>query len=484
MNLRRWISAAIACAALAAACTVPSARAAGSAADTVSAASFAGDWHGQLNAGFSKLQLVVHFKRQPDGGLSATFDSPDQSAFGLPVDSVFQQGRALRFVMNAIRGSFEGALDASGDTLAGSWTQGMSLPLAFTRGPAPAIRRPQDPVRPFPYDEEEVVVENAAAAVRLAGTLTKPRGPGPFPAALLITGSGPQNRDEELADHRPFLVLADHLTRHGLAVLRLDDRGVGRSTGTFAGATTRDFAGDARAAVEFLKRRGEVDRARIGLIGHSEGGIIAPMLAADSKDIAFVVLMAGPGLPGEWILVRQGELLNRAAGASESLVALNRAAQESTFAIVKAEQDTAAAARRIRALAGRLFAHVGGDQKQAGSAMQRQLEQQAGFVASAWFRFFLTYDPAPTLRKVKCPVLALNGSKDLQVPPAEDLAAIAGALEAGGNRDFKTVELPNLNHLFQTSATGSVAEYGTIEETIAPAALDTMTAWIEARVKK
>ncbi|MBI5710719.1 MAG: alpha/beta fold hydrolase [Candidatus Eisenbacteria bacterium] len=329
-----------------------------------------------------------------------------------------------------------------------------------------------------------MTVENRAAGVKLAGTLTKPRGAGPFPAALLITGSGAQNRDEELAGHRPFLVLADHLTRHGLAVLRLDDRGAGKSTGTFAAATSRDFAGDARAAVEFLKRRPEVDRARIGLVGHSEGGLIAPMLAAGSRDIAFIVLMAGPGLPGEWILIRQGELLNRAAGAPDSIVALSRAAQESTFAIVKAEPDTAAAARRIRELAGRMFARVGGDQTQAGSAMQRRMEQQAGFVTSAWFRFFLTYDPVPALKQVKCPVLALNGAKDLQVPPKEDLAAIAGALKAGGNRDFQTVELPNLNHLFQTSATGSVAEYGTIEETIAPAALDTMTAWIEAHVKK
>ena len=440
-----------------------------------------GDWNGALEAGGQKLRIAFHFTRRADGGLAGTMDSPDQGALGLALDSVSVSGDTLRLALKRAGGSYQGVIAADATSLRGTWAQGgFTMPLDFGRGAAPERRRPQDPVKPYPYDEEEVLIESAAAQVILAGTLTKPHGAGPFPAVALITGSGPQNRDEELLRHRPFLVLADHLTRAGLAVLRCDDRGTAKSTGDFAAATTADFAGDARAEVEYLRARRDVDRTRIGLIGHSEGGLIAPLLAAGRKDVAFVVLMAGPGVPGDSLLLLQGAALTKAAGEPDSFVVWNRRLQRRLFAAVKVEQDTSALKQRLR----EIITH--GMDEPPGARLRSLgpvfVESQIAMMATPWFRWFVANDPRPALSKLKCPVLAVTGGNDLQVPPQENLPAIGAALRAGRNRDFETVELPGLNHLFQSSTTGLPAEYGTIEETIAPAALDTVTKWIEARV--
>src|SRR5712691_5734789 len=238
-----------------------------------------------------------------------------------------------------LSGAYEGQLAAGGAQIAGEWKQnGASLPLTLTRaGKLPVLRRPQEPKKPYPYREEEVAYDNKQGHSHLVGTLTLPRSGGPFPAALLITGSGQQDRDEALMGHRPFLVLADYLTRRGIAVLRVDDRGVGGSTGEVARATTEDFAGDVLAGVAYLKTRKEIDPKRIGLIGHSEGGVIAPLCAARSRDVAFMVMLAGTGLPGEEILYRQGELILKAMGASPAVVTQQRMAQERLFAVLKRE---------------------------------------------------------------------------------------------------------------------------------------------------
>jgi hypothetical protein len=324
------------------------------------------------------------------------------------------------------------------------------------------------------------VVVNDTAGVRLAGTLTKPRGRGPFPAVLLATGSGPQDRDEALLGHRPFLVLADRLTRAGLAVLRCDDRGVGGSTGSFAGATTLDFAADARAGLAYLRSRRDVDRTRIGLIGHSEGGIVAPLVAADGG-VAFVVLLAAPGVPGDSLLALQGAAVLRAMGESDSVVAWNGRLQRRLFAVLKAPGESSGLRQRLLEVIDRAVDELPADQR--GVVNRSNMTAQAEMMSSPWFRWFVAYDPAPALARLACPVLALNGALDMQVPAKENLAAITRALAAAGNRDARTLELPGLNHLLQTSPTGSPAEYGTIEETIAPAALDTIATWIEARVR-
>jgi fermentation-respiration switch protein FrsA (DUF1100 family) len=444
----------------------------------------AGSWQGSIKVGGFELRIVLNVTAKEDGALLATLDSPDQGAKGIPVDDVSARDKDVKVGLKTIKASFEGKLSDDGKELAGTWKQGGSdLPLTFKRlDKAPDYARPQDPKKPYPYADEEVTFENKPAGVKFAGTLTLPKGKGPFPAAVLITGSGAHDRNESLLGHRPFLVLADHLTRHGIAVLRYDDRGVGGSTGgDKLAVTSADLADDALAAVAFLKGRPEIDPEKIGLIGHSEGGIIAPLAAAKSGDVAFIVLLAGTGLPGEEVLYRQGELIRRAMGVDDQKVARGRSLQEKMFAILKKEKDDKAAREQIEAAILEEPAKRGDDEKKDAEKQKGFAEGQAKFVVTPWFRFFLTYDPVPTLKKVKCPVLALNGERDLQVPPKPDLEGIEKALKEGGNKDFTVKELPKLNHLFQTCETGALSEYGKIDETFAPSALEEISGWIARR---
>ena len=434
-----------------------------------------GDWQGALKVGSAELRLVLHITKGDNGAYKATLDSIDQGANGIPVSSVSLKDSQLDLNVEAVHGTYQGKVNSEGTVITGTWTQAQPLPLEFKRSANPIKstkstaelerRRPQDPVRPFPYREEELTYENKAQSVTLAATLTMPPGKGPFPAVVLITGSGPQDRDEALLGHRPFFVLADYLTRKGIAVLRADDRGVGKSTGIFGKATTADFATDAEAGVAYLKTRPEVNQHKIGLIGHSEGGVIAPMVAARNPDVAFIVMMAGSGVRGDAIITEQLRLIEEANGKSHEQAEKDAAEEREVLALVKQEKNEAVLENELREkLAGRI------PKAQLGAAIQQ--------VTSPWFRYFIAYDPSLTLAKVKCPVLAINGEKDLQVPPSQNLPAIRKALEAGGNKDVEVDELPGLNHLFQTAKTGSPSEYAGIEETISPVALDKMATWI------
>ena len=443
--------------------------------------SVAGIWQGTLQG---MLRIVVHV-RQAAGGYSASMDSPDQGAMGLPIDTLAFDRDTLRFEMRTIRGDFTGVMNAQGDEIAGRWHQGsVTLPLTLKKTEKELqLRRPQEPQRPYPYAEDTVRVENRAAGVSLAGTLTTPRGAGPFPAVALVTGSGPEDRDETVFGHRPFLVLGDHLTRVGIAVLRLDDRGVGGSSGSFATATTQDFASDAEAAMSFLRARQGIDAGRIGLIGHSEGGLVVPMVAARSKQVAFIVLLAGPGLRGDSLLTLQVERLTRAPppkNHSSGREALNL----SLLAAFQQGGDSAAVAARVHRLMRDRLAELAAETRARLGDPDSLAESQLARLRTPWMRFFLSYDPAPALRRVHCPVLALNGERDVQVPPRENLKAIGDALRAGGNRDFETKELPGLNHLFQTATTGSISEYASIEETMSPTALDEIAQWVARHTKR
>ena len=279
--------------------------------------------------------------RLPGGAVVLSLDSPDQGANGIPISSMSHKGGVVSFESSVIKGTFEGKLDADSKELKGDWKQnGASFPLLLQKtDKVSETRRPQMPKPPFPYRSEDVTYENKAGGVKLAGTLTIPAGEGPFPAVVLITGSGPQDRDESLLGHKPFLVLADHLTRLGIAVLRVDDRGVGGSTGSTANSTSEDFAGDVLTGLDFLKARKEIDVKRVGLIGHSEGGIIAPMVAARSQDIAFIVLMAGTGVTGQEILTAQRNLIGKAAGQSESKLKATNTVINQLVDAIKTEKD-------------------------------------------------------------------------------------------------------------------------------------------------
>jgi pimeloyl-ACP methyl ester carboxylesterase len=428
-----------------------------------------GAWLGTLDTGAIKLRLAFHIANTADG-LTATMDSLDQGVHGMPVTVVTRNGSSLRMEMRQVAGVFEGTIDAARASIAGTWSQGGgTLPLVLNRvkdAAALEVRRPQTPARPYPYREEPVTYDNAAAHVTLAGTLTLPSGPGPFTTVLLISGSGPQDRDETLMGHHPFLVLADALTRHGIAVLRVDDRGVGKSTGSFKDATSADFAADVEAGIAYLRSRPEVNGRKIGLVGHSEGGLIAPMVAARNPAVAFIVLMAGPGVPGDRILVAQSRLIAEASGATHEQAEANAAMLRSILGLVKGEPDNA----KVRA---DLEEQLGGMMPPA------QIEAQVETITSPWYRYFISYDPAAALARVTCPVLAIGGSKDLQVPAAENLAAIRAALAKGGNTHVQVEEFAGLNHLFQTATTGAPAEYSQIEETMSPAVLDRVTRWIQ-----
>ena len=447
-----------------------------------------GIWQGKLKVGVVELRLVFKFKKDDKGRLTGTLDSIDQGAKNIPIEEVRYTNGKLEVDLRRLRARYNATMNADATELTGEFRQsGLKLPLKLKRvDKVEERRRPQLPKPPFPYRTVEVSFENKKAKVRLAGTLTLPKGKGPFPAVVLISGSGPQDRDETLFGHKPFLVLADYLTRRGVAVLRYDDRGVGGSTGKHSTATSEDFADDAGAAVQYLKRRNDIDRHRIGLIGHSEGGIIAPMVAARSRDVAFIVLLAGTAVPGDEVLYAQGEALLKAAGVDAKTIAEQTDLQRKIVQIAKESTDNDQAKKRIEALIVEAFDKLPPSQRQQIEDRESLMKGPfgAGRVLSPWMRFFIRYDPRPTLRQVRCPVLALFAEKDLQVLPDQNAPAMRAALKAGGNPDFTIEVLPGLNHLFQTCNTGSVSEYGRIEETFAPAALQRIGDWIAARTRQ
>jgi len=429
-----------------------------------------GDWNGVLRTGGVELRIGVMIEAGPGGALAGKLASPDQGATQIPLQDIKVDQGKLSFAAPSVRGRYEGQWDVAQGAWAGSWTQGAPLPLTLAKGPVPTRVRLQVPARPYPYREEEVSF-SSAPGVTLAGTLTLPPGKGPLPAAVLITGSGPQDRDEHLLGHRPFLVLADHLTRQGIAVLRYDDRGFGKSTGRFIEATSSDFAVDAAAAVALLRARKDIDAAKVGLIGHSEGGIVGPMVAAKDPRIGFVVLMAGPGVRSRDLMMAQRRAVARVWGLSGAAVERDDQAVARIDAVLAENPDWEAA----KVEAARLL----GEASAAAGVAPEVLMARSTLLFTPWYREFIAYDPRPNLEALRMPVLAVTGGADVQVVASQNLPAIREALKA--NPDATVVELPGLNHLFQTSATGDTREYGRIEETFAPAALKLIGEWVVAK---
>jgi alpha-beta hydrolase superfamily lysophospholipase len=353
------------------------------------------------------------------------------------------------------------------------------MPLTFLRNevatnPVAKIR-PQDP-KDFPYKQEEVAFDNTKGGDRLAGTLTMPADGKASKIVILITGSGPQDRNEELMGHRPFLVWSDWLTRHGIAVLRYDDRGIGKSTGNFGLATSADFADDAEAAVNYILSRPDLKNLSIGLMGHSEGGLIAPMVASSNKAVKFIVLLAGPGVPTEQLMVKQTADLM--VGAPPNVVARYADRNKKLYDIV-IQNPTLSTVQLQQVILKALYQDMR-DHPNEGtdSATVKSLAQAYAPLLAPWMRYFLAVDPAVYLTRVKCPVLALDGTKDLQVNAEANLAGIKTSLQEAGNKHFEVITLDGLNHLFQKAGTGAVSEYSQIEETVDPLALDKVTAWI------
>ena len=442
----------------------------------VNAQDVTGDWNGQLSVQGMKLRIVFHVSKT-DAGYSATMDSPDQGAKGIAMTAASFDGNILKLEHSAAKivftGTYNGSTEIKGEFVQG----GMKFPMDLSRKEVVVekTKRAQEPLPPFPYNTEEISFKNMKDGVTLAGTFTYPKGEGRFPVAVMVSGSGPQNRDEELMGHKPFLVLADFLTRNGIAVLRYDDRGTFASTGKFETALTQDFATDASAAVDYLKTRKEIDIKKIGIIGHSEGGIVAPMVASSRNDLNFIVLMAGPGISGNEILMLQSELISRANGVAESDIEKAKAINSSIYSSILTITDTDSLQKTLRkTMIDKMSENS--ELKEGGEAM---IDGQLKQILSPWMLNFIRYNPAPTLQKVKCKVLALNGSLDLQVPADVNLKAIESALKKGGNKQFTSKKLEGLNHLFQECKTGSPAEYAGIEQTMSPVLMNEVLNWIK-----
>lgn len=464
---------------LAAACTIagalqtipqPPAAAVPPPAQAAADSSLAGSWSGAIKLPGVELKVQVVLATA-DGQWRGTIDIPMQSARGLKLQQIAIDGDDVSFQIADIPGAptFAGKREAP-DRIAGDFTQaGQKFRFELTRGELPKAVRPQTPKPPFPYREEQVTVTHGD--ITLAGTFTIPEGAGPFPALILVSGSGPQNRDEEVFQHRPFAVWADFLSRNGIAVLRYDDRGVGESSGDHVSATTSILATDAEAWVGCLKKRPEV--SSVGILGHSEGGIIAPMVAARNPDVGFIVLLAGPGVSGAEVLVEQNRALALSSGATPEFADKIAAAARLVFEALAAGADAA----EVRAKMTDLVKAQTGKQE-----VDADVEQAVGQAVSGlerpWFAEFIRHDPAPDLRKVSVPVLALLGERDAQVVASQNAPAIEAALKAAGNVRATVRTIPGANHLFQQCKTGGVDEYESIETTIDPNVLALVKDWI------
>ncbi|WP_280235485.1 alpha/beta hydrolase family protein [Nocardia cyriacigeorgica] len=424
-----------------------------------------GDWHGKIDIPGQPLEVGVNFL----SGDSATIDIPAQSTIDMPLGGVVAEPDRVEFTLPDIPGDpkFQGRYDADQGKITGDFTQsGQTFALNMEPGALPAPARPQEPKPPYPYSSEDVTYPSGD--ITIAGTLTEPEGAGPFPAVLMLTGSGPQDRNEELFGHKPFLLISDTLTRAGYAVLRVDDRGVGGTGGKLDDATYDDLAADAAAGLAYLRTRPDIDPARIGLFGHSEGGYLAPLIASKpDSGVAFAILMAGPSVPGGDVLIEQNRALVAAGGAPpEEVDAQVAYITELTAAVRAGDREGAKQIARTR--------------NETLPEEQRMTEEQVDGLFTPSMTSFMTYDPAPALTALRIPVLAFFGGKDLQVLPSQNEQPMRELLAADPDATVHT--FPELNHLMQPAGMGLPSEYASIETTVSPEVLDYVEAWLAQRV--
>lgn len=439
-----------------------------------------GSWSGSLNIQGTNLLIVFNITKA--GTLyESTMDSPDQGAFAIPTTSTkFSDGK-LEITATALGMKFEGEL--KDDSIIGTFKQGaLSVPLTLIRGATNVQSRPQTPKEPFPYHSEQVAITSKDGKHTISGTFTKPFGKGLFPAIVLIAGSGPNDRDETLFNHKPFLVVSDHLTKNGFAVLRYDKRGVGKSTGSYADATIDDFAEDAKLALEFLKKRADIDKSKTGLLGHSEGGIVASMVAANNNDVNFIVLMAAPGIDGIEIVIDQNEFSMIQQKFAPDLIMKMQSVNKQMFTGLINWGGTENEKKTLHDRLSELWELIP-SQAKANLEKTSFINYQFNAMITPGYRSFLLSKPSSYIQKIKCPVFAINGKLDSQVSATKNLNSISEALKKGGNSSSKTKIYEKLNHIFQESTTGLVTEYGKIEQTISPEVLSDITAWLKNQTK-
>lgn len=436
-----------------------------------------GEWNGVLNVQGAKLPLVLKVNLTDEDNLTATLDSPAQNAYGIKINSMSFINDTLSFKVEAANISYIGVLKEK--TIEGKFTQGAfttSLDLKREKQKLKASNKPQEPKIPYPYNEEEVFFTSQEENITLAGTYTYPKGGNNLPAVILISGSGAQDRNSEILGHKPFLVIADYLTRKGVAVLRYDDRGTADSQGDFGTATSADFAVDAKAAVQFLASRPEVNKKKIGVIGHSEGGMVAPMIATD-PEVSFLILIAPPVAPiGELMLLQQ-ELVGEVSGMSPSETSINRDINKSLYQLLKDTNDNVLDAE-VNKFLNNLVIEYPEIPKSAGISKEDYKEVMKEAYLDPWMLYFLRFDPKDNLVNLKLPFLAIFGENDLQVSAVQNASLLSKyALKNNSLNRVKT--LKGLNHLMQTSTTGSPAEYAEIEETFSEKALNEIYKWMQ-----
>ncbi|MCO4291454.1 alpha/beta fold hydrolase [Solitalea sp. MAHUQ-68] len=444
----------------------------------------AGTWHGAVNVG---IQLRIDFHISNEAGLlKATMDSPDQKAYGIEVDEINLKADTLKLKINRIGFTYSGIYSEDKQIIEGKFSQGgLVKELNLSRNESKEVAEkhfPQEPLPPFAYHSEAVSFTNSKDKVNLSGTFSRPQKEGKYPVVVLISGSGPQDRDENISGHKPFLVIADYLTKQGFAVLRFDDRGFGKSTGSFANSSLYNFAGDVVAGIDYLKTRTDVDAKKIILIGHSEGGYIAPMIASKSKDIALIVLLAGPGVKGVEVLQTQNRQILEANNIGKERIDAELQTIKESAEVLASSKDSLAKAMELKPIFERHWTKVSEVEKTAFPSEDAFVRSRIRVWLSPWFSAFVNFDPKPYLEKVKCPVLAMNGTKDIQVYYKENLEALKNALDKGGNKRCTFAAMEGLNHLFQTANKGTVDEYSTLEETFSPKALQLLGDWLKQEI--
>jgi uncharacterized protein len=462
-----------------------------------------GYWNGILRRPNTNPLRICFKISQSKDGIKSSMDMPDQGLKHFPMTSTTFDSINVIITSNEAKISYEGTfLEASKkdpnakDSLLGFFNEGgKHYPINIGKGIPDTLVRPQEPKPPYSYHIEEVMFENKKDKISLAGTLTMPKKSGLFPVVILISGSGPHNRNEEMYGHKPFLVIADNLAKNGIGSLRFDDRGVGQSGGDYKTASTEDFKEDVESAINYLQTRPTVDKNAIGLIGHNEGAIIAQLTAASrTKEIKFIVLLNGAGIPCDKLQLMGNELLGKASGLDDKTLKKNFNLNRGAYDIVMKNnapeklrskltaymtQSLADTSKKVLTLADGKVDSVAVKRAKADSIqLAHYVDNQVNELASPWMQHFLKYDPAKTLEKIKCKVLVYNGEKDLQVPGKQNIEAIVAALQKGGNTAYDTKLYPSTNHLLQNCKTGSPAEYEKIEQTISPQMLTEMTKWL------
>ena len=446
---------------------------------TLAAQDITGTWSGKLTVPTGSLTLVFHIKQTPQGDYVSTLDSPDQGVLDIKTGTTTFTDSTLIIKIPGINASYNGKLKDD-QTFTGTFTQGLPFMVNLTKGEAAPKKRPQEPQPPFPYKSEEVSIKNNQDGITLAGTLTLPQKGNNFPAVVLVTGSGPQNRDEEIMGHKPFLVIADYLTRNGIAVLRCDDRGTAHSEGNFNTATNADYAKDTEAALAYLRSRKEINPKKIGIIGHSCGGTVAFNVAAKDRTLAFIVSLAGAALRGDSIMLKQVELISKSQGMIDLQWEMMKPALRHRYSLLQQTDKTP------EEISKEVYADV--TKTMSPEVLKdlntvQQITSQISSMTSPWYLHFMRTDPIDDLKKVKCPVLGLNGEKDIQVDATMNLTAIRERIGENGNKNVTVKAYPNLNHLFQTCQKGTLGEYGELEETISPEVLKDITEWILKQTK-